>query len=188
MSYYIDENKKIMLIHIPKCGGTYILKHSTFMFQKITFDEINSKDWSAYYKISLCRHPIERFISAFKMFKFGNDLQKQPQTPDLTVDLAIDILLDKSIGFENKPFTYENFKHHAIPITHPYNCVRFADDIIRFENYAEDVTKYLSKYIEYSPKKINHTDSSIDVSLNYQQKNKLHNYYMEDFQTFKYEM
>ena len=188
MSKYIDQNKKFMFIHTPKCGGAYLLFHKAFQFKKITNKDILEKNWSSYYKISLCRHPIERFISAFKMFKFGNDLQKKPQTPDLTVDLAIDILLDKSIGFENRPCTYENFKHHAIPITHPYNCVRFADDIIRFENYTEDATKYLSKYIKYSSKKINHTDSSISVNLSEQQKNKLYDYYIEDFKTFKYEM
>lgn len=188
MSNFINHQYKLIIIHIPKCGGSSIRKYSNVRTTEKFLGYIPEK-YMHYTKIGFCRHPIERFISAFKMFKFGTDVQKHRELPKLNEQMAIDILLNDSIGFGNKPNTLENFKHHTIPITHPYNCIQYADKIIRFENYEKDAKQYFNELdIPIEIKKYNSTNKQIIVSLTKNQQQVLFDYYKEDFKTFDYKM
>jgi len=83
----------------------------------------------------------------------------------------------------------QRFKHHAIPITHPFNCIEYADEIIRFENYEEDVRKYLvDKNIPIKIKKTNYTNKNDEIVLDKRQKEILRNYYKQDFLKFNYDI
>lgn len=188
MSNFVNHKHKIIVIHIPKCGGSSVRKHSNIEFTEIFLGYI-PEYYMHYTKIGFCRHPIDRFISAYKMFKHGTDLQLNPQMPELNLQMAIDILLDNSIGFKNVPCSLENFKHHTIPITHPYNCIQYADQIIRFENYEQNVKKCFNELgISIEINKTNYTNKDLTISLTKNQQKILFDYYKEDFETFDYEM
>ena len=188
MSNFVNHKHKIIVIHIPKCGGSSVRKYSNIEFTEKFLGYI-PEDYMHYTKIGFCRHPIDRFISAFKMFKYGTDLQLKPQMPELNVQMATDILLNNSIGFDNVPYSPEHFKHHAIPIAHPYNCIQYADHIIRFENYEHDVKRHFKELnISIEVTKTNYTNKDIAVNLTKSQKTILFDYYKEDFETFDYKM
>lgn len=187
MSNFINHEYQLIIIHIPKCGGSSVRKYSNIEFTEKFLGYI-PEDYMHYTKIGFCRHPIDRFISAFKMFKYGTDLQLT-QMPELNVQMAIDILLNNSIGFDNVPYSLENFKHHTIPITHPYNCIQYADQIIRFENYEQNVKKCFHELgISIEINKTNYTNKSVEIYLTNTQQEILFNYYKTDFETFDYTM
>lgn len=188
MSNFINNKHRLVIIHIPKCGGSSIRKYSNIKFSHKQYFGYIPKQYLSYYKVGFCRHPIERFISAFKMFRFGTS-QIKPILPNLTIDAAIQCLLDDNVDYEHtlKHNSLQNFKHHAIPITHKYNCIKYADKIIRFEQYNEDIQKYLVDLgIPIKIQKTNYTEE-IQIKLNDLQIERLANYYKTDFQTLGYE-
>lgn len=194
MSNFISHRYNLVIIHVPKCGGSSIRKHPKLKFSEKYFGYI-PENYLSYRKIGFCRHPIDRFISAFKMFKFGTN-NTSPKIQNLTIDDAINYLLDESVGYKIGISNIEDFKHHAIPITHPYNCIKYADAIIRFENYAKDVERYVlnhccstvGKKIPINIQKTNYTKADHHIVLDQTQKENLWNYYKQDFKTFKYEI
>ena len=52
--------------------------------------------------------------------------------------MLIDILENPKIGHSNNRKEIKEFiKHHALPITHPYNNIDKAHELFLFENYLE---------------------------------------------------
>jgi hypothetical protein len=185
MSNFISHQHGLIVIHIPKCGGSSVRKYSNIKFTERFLGYI-PENYLTYAKIGFCRHPIDRFFSAYKMFKYGTTTQS-PQLPNLSIQMAIDALLNEDIGFDNVLYSLENFKHHTIPITHPYNCIRYADRIVRFENYEHDVKRHFKELnISIEVTKTNYTNKDIAVNLTKSQKTILFEYYKEDFKRFNY--
>ena len=185
MSNFINHKYKLIIIHIPKCGGSSVRKYSGIRFTEKYMGYIPNK-YINYNKIGFCRHPIERFLSAFKMFKFGTTVEPA-KIKNLTIDTAINYLKDDSVKWNNSHSSIENFKHHAIPITHPYNCIEHADNIIKFEQYDLDVKRFLiDKGMPVKIKKTNSTQK-ININITKEQKNNLYDYYINDFERFNYE-
>lgn len=92
---------------------------------------------------AVVREPKARFLSAFRMFKYGNKLEKdyysEPRWPDLTIAKALDVLQDPLVGFDRSQRSLSwNLKHHLIPQTHPFNCLFLAKTTLRFENLDAD--------------------------------------------------
>jgi hypothetical protein len=187
MSNFISHEHKTIIIHIPKCGGLSIRHYSGIKFDG-PYQGFIPEKFLSYYKVGFCRNPYYRFVSAFKMLKFGSNVSPA-RIPDLDVDKAIDVLYDNNIGHEDLRDDYQNFKHHAIPITHPFNCIDHADKIIRFENYEADVKKYLvdNNALPLQLLKTNFTDNSIKVDISKKQKSLITDYYRDDFLRFNYE-
>jgi hypothetical protein len=81
----ISFNKKLIFIHIPKCGGTsmekFILdniddksietKHFNIDMYKSTYQNINS-----YFKFCIIRNPYDRFLSLYNYFCKGSEIYK----------------------------------------------------------------------------------------------------------------
>lgn len=184
MSNFINYDYKLVIIHVPKCGGSSIRKYSNLKFTDRFMGYLPEKVLS-FYKVGFCRHPISRFKSAFKMFKYGTNTIS-PILKDLTINDAINYLQDDSIEHHDLSSPIENFKHHAIPITHQYNCIQHADVIVKFENYSSDVKKFLTN--KGVPVKINKTNYTpkLDINLTGDQERALYKYYKTDFEEFNY--
>lgn len=139
-----------MLIHITKTGGTSIRKgvwHRNY--EKPVFGYMPD-EWSHLFKFAFVRHPFDRVISAWKMFTEGAVGDKSWKFPadarPLTLSQFMDIVEDDSIIFDERRKTFEEkIRHHAIPQTHPFNCLKHADFVGRFERIDEDFAKIAAR-------------------------------------------
>jgi len=71
----IDDKNKLIMIHIPRTGGTTIEKMSGFKVDqnrpdehwsaKEIYDRIDIDKWYGYHKFSIIRHPAERMRSVY---------------------------------------------------------------------------------------------------------------------------
>jgi hypothetical protein len=115
------------------------------------------------------------------MFAFGTSTYKSHKYFD--IDHAIKIILDPNITHKSA----STFKHHAIPITHPYNCIDKANYITRYENYSDDCLKIFKSMlnIPFIPKHINSSNKK-QIILSKKQKDILYDYYRQDFISFNY--
>lgn len=92
---------------------------------------------------AVVREPKDRFLSAFRMFKYGDMLEGEyystPRFPDLTISQALDILEDPWVGYDRSQRNVSwNLKHHLIPQTHPFNSLALATSVLRFEELDDD--------------------------------------------------
>ena len=68
----INHSKKLIFVHVPKNAGTSIMKMMDEIFFDATIDEYKNhykKYWDEYLKFSVVRHPIDKFVSAYKFFR-----------------------------------------------------------------------------------------------------------------------
>lgn len=147
MTNFILGNPRLVFVHIPKTAGTSVRKafggvHARF-FGHIPNEFRNLPSFS------IVREPKARFLSAFRMFKYGNaadnDFYSVGRMPDLTITDALDILEDPWIGFDRSEQTLPfNLKHHLIPQTHPFNCLGQVQSILRLENIDRDFAQLAS--------------------------------------------
>ncbi len=119
------------------------------------------------------RNPYDRFVSGVAY-------------TSTTPQEAIRVLSDDREPFEPRYLV----KHHLLPMTHPYNCIEYADIIMRFENLQEDWKKVCKKAgWEHTP--LPHINKS--VHRNYRDaigpalKYDIDQIYKEDFERFGYE-
>ncbi|MFT5185704.1 MAG: hypothetical protein ACI84C_002852 [Flavobacteriales bacterium] len=166
MTNFILQNPDIVFIHLPKTGGTSVRKawgKNTGQF----FGHIPER-YGHLDTFAAIREPKDRFLSAFKMFKFGNDLAKdfysKARLPDLTISDALDVLDNPWIGFDSSQRSLNwNLKHHILPQTHPFNCLHRAKNIFRFENLDSELSEYFLKL--NAPLELEKLRSSLSPSL-----------------------
>jgi hypothetical protein len=143
MYNFLINDPRCVFIHIPKTGGASIRrgffegKHDKKAKGKIPFL------WRRYYKFAFVRDPYTRFLSCYKMFRWGMERTKWVgfEREDLTLERFIAIAGDESIDVWNRKTFEGKLRHHAVPQTHPDNCLREADFVGRFENLREDFAK-----------------------------------------------
>lgn len=139
MSNFLLKDPECVLIHIPKTGGSTI-RHGIWKsdYEGPTFGSIPS-GWSRYFKFAFVRHPLDRLVSAFEDFrqyrKFEGD-----------IDAFLAVVMDESVIYdERRKSIEERIRHHAIPQTHPFNCLADADFVGRYENYLADLESILKR-------------------------------------------
>lgn len=142
MSNFLLKNPDCVLIHITKTGGTSIRKGAWTRVRGPRFGVI-PEEWRHHFAFAFVREPLDRFLSVYRMFTSGPTGDPSWSLPrdarPLTHDEFFDIVRDDSIIFDQRRRSFEErIRHHAIPQTHPFNCLREADFIGRFETIAED--------------------------------------------------
>ncbi|MFG6665253.1 sulfotransferase family 2 domain-containing protein [Sulfitobacter sp. 916] len=149
MTNFIIDKPRIVFIHLPKTGGTSV-RDALGELEGRYFGHV-PKRFRDRHSLAVVREPKARFLSAFRMFKFGNQLEgdyyAEPRWPDLSISQALDVLEDPWIGFDRSHRDIPwNFKHHIIPQTHPFNCLFYADTVLRFETLEDDFEAFCANF------------------------------------------
>lgn len=193
MSNFKLLNPDCVFIHIPKTGGTSIRKGIwNKNYEGPVFGYI-PQEWESLFKFAFVRHPLQRFVSAYKMFTSGalgdKDWKLPPDWRPLNIEEFALIVLDETILYDERRKTFEEkIRHHTIPQTHPFNCLRKANYIGRFENLNEEFNIIGSKIGIKAPlPKLHYTDSPPWQSLVTNELLEiLSTYYKEDFYQLNY--
>ena len=153
------------------------------------------EEWMQYFRFAFVRNPYDRLISAWKMFTKGMEesVWKYPEdgNPNLTLEHFLEIAMDESIPFDlPKRDKFEvKLRHHAIPQTHPFNCVDQANFIGRFESIERDF-KEICDQLNLSGK-LPHWNRTSRTDyrqyFNAATKQTASEYYAEDLSRFGYE-
>ena len=147
MTNFILRKHRAMFVHIPKTGGTSV--KDAFGGIECQFFGHIPREFRNLPSFAIVREPQARFLSAFRMFKYGNllpeDYYSIPRLPDLTIKDALDVLEDPWIGFDRSERSLLwNLKHHMIPQTHPFNCLHFARSKLRLETINVDFAQFVA--------------------------------------------
>lgn len=149
MSNFLLRQPDCVLIHIPKTGGTSIRKGVwAKRYEGPVFGAIPD-EWAGYFRFAFVRHPLQRMISAWRMFTEGAlgdaDWRMPADARPLDIESFVDIVTDEGILFDQRRRTFaEKIRHHTIPQTHPFNCLELAQFIGRYERLEEDFA-YISQ-------------------------------------------
>jgi hypothetical protein len=140
MSIFLLRDPDCVFVHLPKTGGTSIRKGCwKGRYEGPVFGDVPSA-WRNHFSFAFVRHPFDRLISAWRMFAEGT--QNQPG-PVLSRGIALSefcaIVRDESVIYDARRRTLpERIRHHAIPQTHPFNCLEAAAFVGRFEHLERD--------------------------------------------------
>jgi hypothetical protein len=149
MANFLLTSPDCVFIHIHKTGGQSI-RYGVWGGVRLVEPAfgIIPEQWMSLFKFAFVRHPLDRFISAWKMYSEGSlDSQNRRSkgTQKLRVrehmsveDFATIVFDEKTIYDERRKTFEERVRHHTIPQTHPFNCLRFADFVGRFESIDSD--------------------------------------------------
>lgn len=146
MSNFLLKNPDCVLIHIPKTGGTSIRKGAwAKRVRGPRFGHI-PEPWADLFKFAFMREPLDRFLSAYRMFTTGTEAESEWNLPSdarpLTHSEFFDIVRDEAFVHDGKGRRFEDrIRHHTIPQTHPFNCLRMADFVGRFETLDADFAR-----------------------------------------------
>jgi hypothetical protein len=132
-----------VLIHVPKTGGTSIRKGVwQKRYEGPVFGAIPDS-WRGLFTFAFVRHPLDRFVSAWRMFTCGTanepDWRMPADARPLSIEEFGEIVFDDGIIFDERRSTFEErIRHHTIPQTHPFNCLDEAEFVGRFERLEAD--------------------------------------------------
>ena len=151
MSNFLLRSPDCVLIHIPKTGGTSIRKGA--WDKRVKGPRFGSipEEWQGLFSFAFVRDPLDRFLSAYRMFTQGPagdpDWSLPRDARSLTHAAFFDIVRDESIIHDERRSSFEEkIRHHAIPQTHPFNCLRQADFVGRFEDIDADFAR-IAKHV-----------------------------------------
>jgi hypothetical protein len=142
MSNFLLLEPRCVFIHIPKTGGMTIRK-GVFggRYEGPVFGRIPD-EWRPLFKFAFVRNPFDRLVSAWRMFSKGtsDSLALGSEAPrDMTLREFLEVATNERIGFSSRHRNFEEqIRHHAIPQTHPFNCLAEADFVGRFERFEDD--------------------------------------------------
>jgi len=193
MSNFLLKNPDCVFIHIPKTAGTSIRKGVWEMnYEGPVFGEI-PKEWEELFSFTFVRHPLQRFVSAYKMFTEGARGDPSWKLPvdarPLSIEEFLEIVLDENIIYEQKRRLFEEkIRHHTIPQTHPFNCLHLAKYIGRYESLDKDF-HYICQQLGLNktlPKMHTTTPVSWQEILTGNVLDECIKYYKEDLEVLKY--
>ena len=188
---YMHKNK-IIFIHIPRTGGTSLLRfygeketgrdHSPWSSFKLS----NPHAFKHYLKFAIVRNPWDRVVSAYDYLLSGGNKKD---------DLLLKNEIDNYDGFDNFVLNgLTDFRLRNITLFIPQShfiCNKFGtlmiDVLLHFENYQSDLNELLGLSIN-SIEKVN-SSSSKDFKKYYTEETKtiVANLYKEDIENFGYE-
>lgn len=196
MSNFRLINPDCIFIHIPKTGGTSIRKGIwNSNYDGPVFGFIPDS-WAGLFKFAFVRHPLQRFFSAWKMFTEGPTGDPQWAMPadarPVSIDEFVEIALDDSIIFDERRSTFEErIRHHTIPQTHEFNCLRLADYVARYENFEEEISA-ICKQVGLNIRQVPHIHKTSPAqwpnTICGAALKRVVDYYMQDFTLLGYEI
>lgn len=189
--------KKIVFIHINKCGGTSV-KKTISKLENIYIpnnDELINysltEEWNQVIKFTIVRNPYDRILSLYGMLKRDNK--------EYNLDEIINIVTDDTINYKtdnNKlPSGKEYVKRHGLKLTHPHYCIYkngkiLMDYVFKLENIEKDWVK-IQNIIKTNEnlQHINKSKIKKDYSIfTKKQLLKINEYFKSDFEVFNYKM
>jgi hypothetical protein len=199
MSNFLLKKPDCVFIHIPKTAGTSIRKGVwKGNYEGPVFGTI-PEEWAKLFSFAFVRHPLQRFISAYKMFTMGTRAEKNSglqihrprDSRPLSIEEFLDIVTDESIIFDERRSTLEErIRHHTIPQTHPFNCLHLADFIGRHENINVDI-QIVSLQVGIQID-LPHMHTTNDIHwknfLKGETLNRCRQFYEEDLETLQYKL
>lgn len=196
ISNFISDKRKVIFFHLPKTGGRTIslILNRYHDFVKLTGNKssipslynnliehntiLTKNKIKTYYSFAVVRNPYNRFVSTYNWwFNTKNDINVKK--------ISFRTALKNKELCKNK---YRTFYAHAhIPLsTHLYNYEYF--NILKFENYKEEVTNTLKRLgINYKHLPISNVSNK--PNFNYWDKENekiLYNNLKKDFENFNY--
>ena len=143
MSNFLLRDPDCVLIHIPKTAGTSIRKGAWQGRYEGPVHGHLPQEWQSHFRFAFVRHPLDRFISAWKMFTEGTHNEPGWSMPadarPLSLDAFAQIVFDDSILFDERRRSFEEkIRHHTMPQTHPFYCLQQAEFIGRYEQLSTD--------------------------------------------------
>ena len=181
----IDHQRKIIMVHIPKTGGTS-LKYAIWPEEEKTIHEVASRydksNWESYFTFAIVRNPYERLASQYvyhvKSNYKGFYLRKHPDLKKLSFEAYLNkFAKNHRYGFEPQ----------LEFITHAQSTVKL-DFLGKFETYAKDATQILRKInisVDLPRKNIGIKKDYSDI-LSPDIKDLIFKYYEADFEAFDY--
>jgi len=146
---FLIENPKCVFIHIPKTGGTSIRK-GVFNLEHPCGAEWENVPaaWKKCFKFAFVRNPYDRLVSGWKYFKGEENFSFNDFVQIITGHKIHRDMMATRRPKEGQGLMLtlnggatESIHHHLMPQLHPYNHLKHADFIGRFENLQEDFDK-----------------------------------------------
>lgn len=188
MSIFRLTSPDCVFIHIPKTGGASIrIGIWGNDYGGAEFGQI-PEEWAGLFKFTFVRHPLDRFMSAYRDFT----QLRTGQPWDGSLEDFVRITMDESISWVDfRGKGVETFiRHHTAPMTRPEQCLHEADFIGRYESYAEDVRHLLRMLDKGAPADLPHhrkTESRPwQEDLEGELLERLVDFYAEDFNQLGY--
>lgn len=179
MAYFKLENRKLLFIHIPKTGGralaTQLRKEGYFKKSNGSHIRIwEIEDWKNYHSFCVVRNPYERTQSFYR--HFYKDKRDEYNVHNQTF---LEFVKNTPNVFHSKSQTYWISYQNKIVV----------NDIIKYENYSEDVIQLLYKFdinIDFI-EQFKPSDKTINAELTDEIKEIIYEKYKEDFENFGYQ-
>lgn len=196
MSNFRLINPDCVFIHVPKTGGTSIRKGIWNSHYEGPVFGFIPDSWADLFKFAFVRHPLQRFVSAWRMFTEGPTGDPGWALPKdarpLSVHEFAEIALDDSIIFDERRSTFEErIRHHTIPQTHEFNCLQLADRVARYENFQEEISA-ICKRVGLNIRQVPHIHKTSPTPwpniLQGATLTRVVDYYMQDFELLGYEI
>ncbi len=138
MSNFRLMDPDLILIHIPKTGGSTI--RNAIWEKSYEGPEQGGfrPEWEGILKVAIVRHPFDRLASGYRDFSQLRGYRKG-------FSAFLETVCDESIPFVERGQSEQvNIRHHMLPQTHPFYCLEHADIVARFENYEAEVRRILA--------------------------------------------
>lgn len=149
MSLFLLKNPDAVFIHIPKTGGTSIRQGVWQRRYNGPHAEL-PKSAEGLFTFAFVRHPLDRFVSAWKMFTegavgVGSSDWTRKHRAKIPIKNFLETTLDDSVSPLDRTTLAGRIRHHTIPQTHPANLLYLANFVGRFESIEQDFAIIKSK-------------------------------------------
>lgn len=210
----ISHKHKCIFIHIPKAAGTSVERFLRDIDSDIPAKVLRKRgfshffnDYLDYYVFSFVRNPYDRLVSAWKWgqlkFEKEGDLPFYNKERAVSFEEYVLLITDLDYRKDHKNLWNEYDEYHTLPqfeffpqlngghyFTDKINSDFTCDFIGRFEDLNKDFEKVCEdlNMLEYQlPHAYNSKTFKVNSSWTDELKDKVYNYYKNDFDLFEYE-
>ena len=211
----ISHKHKCIFLHIPKAAGTSVERFLRDVDPDIPAKVLRKRGFSHflndhldYYVFSFVRNPYDRLVSAWKWgqlkFEKEGDLPFYNKERAVSFEEYVSLTTDLDYRNDHKNLWSEYDEYHTLPqfeffpqlngghyFTDKINVDFTCDFIGRFENLNKDFSK-VCKDLNLTKSQLSHAYNSKTFKKTFdwtnQLKDRVYNYYKQDFELFNYEI